>query len=366
MADNLNIGLGGGYDSGLEDYMNNLRIQSAGIKIYTPLVADDMGELKTSNFEGLFTGGTGTLAVFYTSSAQSTQDKQYYLNLYNEATSSSTTAVQFSVSFGNINGSGSSFTNDHKPSQAIYKKYANLLLESGDSLFTFNSGSTTIDTNNIFVLNFKRNAIKDKIDPANWQLTLVSGSNTIKLVDDSGVADLQTNSVNRNFYNIVSGTLVAGQTNPTLHGSPYHYYGHVFPELGILLLNGNELSGSTRGVMSNAYALDLTTGTSINNVNNFWKTISSASFRSEEELYSKYYFVRAKSKEYNFSSNPSYTSGSLGQIISNVADRGVPFSYVTGIGLYNDSGELLAVAKTSQPIFKEPGTEINFKIRIDF
>ena len=337
-----------------------------GIKVFTPLQRDDVGELKASVFEGLFTGGVGTLATFFTSSNQSVQEKQYFLNIHHEATSSTTSAVQFAISFGNINGSGSTFTDDHKPGQSIYKKYANLLLESTDSLFTFTSGSTTVDTDNIFVLNFKRNNIKDKIDAANWQLTLVSGSNTIKLVDDSAVADEQTNSVNRRFYNIVSGTLVSGQTDPTLHGSTYHYYGHVFPELGILILNGNELSGSSKGVMSNAYALDLTTGATINNVNNFWKTITSASFRSQEELFSKYYFVRAKSKEYNFSSNPSYVTGSLGQIVDNVADRGTPFSYVTGIGLYNNDGELLAVAKTSQPIFKEPGTEVNFKIRLDF
>lgn len=336
-----------------------------GIKIYTPFGEDDFGEMKVNVYEGLFTNGVGTLTTFYTSSGQSTSEKRYFLNMYNEATSSSTSRAQFSLSFGDKNGSGSLFTDDDKPAQSIYKKFANLLLESNDATFTFNSASTTVDSNDIFVMSVKRTNFKDKIDPANWQLTLVSGSTTLKLVDDSHIASEQTNTVGRKFYNVVSGTLVSGQTGPTLHGSPYHYYGLVYPELGILILNATELTGS-KGVMNNTYALNLSTGDSIDNVTNFYKTFATASFRSEEQLFSKYYFVRAKSKEYNFSSNPSYITGSQGQIIDNVADRGTPFSYVTGIGLYNASGELLAIAKTSQPIFKEPGTEVNFKVRLDF
>lgn len=335
-----------------------------GIKIYTPISSDDLGELNTSVFEGLFTNGTGTITSFYTSSNQTTLQKQYFLNIYNEATSSATTKVQFSLAFGNRFGSGSSFTNDDKPSQSTYKKFSNLLLESNDSSFTFTSASTTVDTDTIFVMSIKRANIKDKIDPGNWQLTLVSGSKTLKLVDDSATADEQVNNVGRKYYNILSGSLVSGQTDVTLY-SPSHYYGHVFPELGLLIFNGAALSSSL-GVMTQSYDISLATGSGINNIHNFYSTFSSASFRSEEQLYSKYYFVRAKSREYNFSSNPSYVTGSRGQLISNVADRGTPFSYVTGIGLYNSMGELLAVAKTSQPIFKEPGTEVNFKIRLDF
>lgn len=335
-----------------------------GIKIYTKLESDDFGEISSDVFEGLFTNGVGTLTTFYTSSDQTDSQKRYFLNVHNEATSSTISKVQFSLAFGNKAGSGSISNDDDTPAKSTYKKFSNLLLESTDSTFTFNSASTTVDSNNIFILSIKRSNLKDKIDPANWQVTLASGSKKLHLVDDSSTVDVQVNSVGRKYYNILSGSLVSGQTAPTLHSSN-HYYGHVYPELGLLVFNGSALSSSL-GVMTQSYNIDLATATTTNNTNTFYNTFASASFRSQEKLYSKYYFIRAKSKDYNFSSNPSYVTGSLGQIIDNVADRGTAFSYITSVGLYNEKNELLAVAKTSQPIFKEPGTEVNFKVRLDF
>ena len=39
--------------------------------------------------------------------------------------------------------------------------------------------------------------------------------------------------------------------------------------------------------------------------------------------------------------------------------------YITSIGLYNDLGQLLAVAKLAQPIKKRNDVDINFLVRID-
>ena len=39
--------------------------------------------------------------------------------------------------------------------------------------------------------------------------------------------------------------------------------------------------------------------------------------------------------------------------------------YITTIGLYNDEGQLLAVAKLAQPIRKRNDVDINFIVRID-
>jgi hypothetical protein len=43
-----------------------------------------------------------------------------------------------------------------------------------------------------------------------------------------------------------------------------------------------------------------------------------------------------------------------------------PASYVTTIGLYSPSNELLAVAKLSQPVKKTPAEEITFRVRLDY
>jgi len=338
----------------------------AGIKTFSKLAADDYGEIKTDVYEGLFSNGVGTLTSFFTSSGQSTSQKRYFMNVYNEATSSATTKVQFSIAYGNRGGGGSIFTSDEKPAQATYKKFANLLLDTSVTpTFQFNSASTTINDETIVTLSIKRLNLKDKIDVNNWQLNLVSASRTVKLVDDSSVLSEQVTSVGRKYYNIVSGALVSGQSNPTLYNGTgtYNYYGRVYPELGLVLLSCALLSGSQGAFSANSSS----TTTTVNNNENFYPLINTMTFRSQENLYSRYYFCRAKSKEYNFSQNMSYvTSSGTGEVISNVTDRGVPFTYITSVGLYNDAGELLAVAKTSQPIFKEPGVEANFKVRLDF
>jgi len=336
--------------------------QYQGIKTFTQLQVDDSGEIKTDVYEGLFSNSVGTTTAFFTSS-QTTAQKRYFIDVYNEQTQSTTSKVQYSLAFGNIVGSGSIFTADDKPAQSTYKKFANLLLNSPTTTFNFSSASTTEDSDTIGAMVIKRTNLKDKIDVGNWQLTLNNGGTVLRLVDDSGVISEQTNANGRKYYNIVSGTLVTGQTNPSLFATTL-YYGRVYQEMGIVLFNINQVSGGL------GWTPTMDTATTTNNITGLYSFLSASltmTFRSQENLYSRFYFCRAKSREYNFSQNPSYVSSSgTGEVISNITDRGVPFTYITGVGLYNQQGELLAVAKASQPVFKEPGVEANFKVRLDF
>ena len=87
--------------------------------------------------------------------------------------------------------------------------------------------------------------------------------------------------------------------------------------------------------------------------------------RNEEEVTSTHYFVRIKNSEYNFSNNPTYTSGSFGDFY-NVDFFKDPKSYITTIGLYSDSNELLAVAKLSKPLFKNFNREALVKVKLDY
>jgi hypothetical protein len=43
-----------------------------------------------------------------------------------------------------------------------------------------------------------------------------------------------------------------------------------------------------------------------------------------------------------------------------------PRTYITTIGLYNDSNELIAVAKTSQPVVKSFDKEIVVRCKLSF
>jgi hypothetical protein len=68
--------------------------------------------------------------------------------------------------------------------------------------------------------------------------------------------------------------------------------------------------------------------------------------------------------ELNYTQNPSAITGSNGQFRDNIT--GSYFQpYITGIGIYNDSNELIAVGKFGQPIPKTPHTDMTFVIKLD-
>ena len=43
-----------------------------------------------------------------------------------------------------------------------------------------------------------------------------------------------------------------------------------------------------------------------------------------------------------------------------------PVSYITTVGLYAPDNELLAVAKVSEPLRKDPSTELTLRVRLDY
>ena len=87
--------------------------------------------------------------------------------------------------------------------------------------------------------------------------------------------------------------------------------------------------------------------------------------RREEKLSSTHYFVRAGNKEFNFSNNPTFFTSSTGDFTQPTFFKD-PKVYITTVGLFNDSNELLAVAKLSQPVLKSYSREALIKVKLDF
>ena len=87
-------------------------------------------------------------------------------------------------------------------------------------------------------------------------------------------------------------------------------------------------------------------------------------YNNTTELNSTIYFCRANHNEFNYSTNPTYLSDSQIVVKENPQDN--PISYITTVGLYSSDNELLAVAKLSEPIKKDPTTELNFRVRLDY
>jgi len=107
------------------------------------------------------------------------------------------------------------------------------------------------------------------------------------------------------------------------------------------------------------------TGSTIDvNCNGLRHRIKSVSFNNTVELNSAVYFCRINNTDFNYSANPTYLSSSKLVVKNNSQD--LPVSYTTGVGLYSGDNELLAVAKLSEPLKKDPATEFTLRVRLDY
>jgi hypothetical protein len=333
---------------------------------------------------GIWSGDNGSLAVSssHTSSAQvaSTSGK-YYLDVYNQATSSDGAEVQFSIAYGDVNGYGApTLTQDDSstlPTIATYNQYKNILLDSADPYFSVYSGSVAgaADLTSFYAININRARYKERLDPGNISITL-TGTSSITLIDDSGGTDENVTTAGR-VYNLVSGSLNIGvSTTATIqnYSSPVNGqgYGLFYPDMGIILLNPAalaskvdiKLAAATSSVSSTYH---INRGSDFGGVALLKVLEGGEDFqaRRTENISTSHYFVRANNREFNFSNNPTFTTGSVGEFVNSTFERD-PRVYITTVGLYNDSNELLAVAKTSKPIEKSFDKEVAIKVKLDF
>ena len=93
-------------------------------------------------------------------------------------------------------------------------------------------------------------------------------------------------------------------------------------------------------------------------------------FQNLTNINSTLYFCRANADEFNYSSNSTYldSSGNINVIDAAARQDGSQksFSFVTKVGLHDAQGNLLAVAKLSRPVEKNPEKDITFRVRLDF
>jgi hypothetical protein len=333
---------------------------------------------------GIWSGDTGSLDVKanYTSSVQvaSTSGK-YYLDVYN-TTDTGSGEVQFSIAYGDVFGFGAPTLTQNddstSPTKATYNQYKNVLLESSDNYFSIYTGSAAggEDMTSFYAININRARYKERLDPGNISIDLSGSVRNITLIDDSGGTDENVTTAGR-VYNLVSGSLNIGSA---LTASIANYsapqngqgYGLFYPDMGIILLNPKALAAACDPRLAEATSSAVNTyhqtgGNNLGSVALLMAISGGADFqvRRTENVSTSHYFVRANNREFNFSNNPTFVTGSVGQFAQSLFERD-PHVYITTVGLYDDSNELLAVAKTSKPIEKSFDKEIAIKVKLDF
>ena len=334
------------------------------------------------------------ISSFYTSTpAQATAITQnaFYLNVYQAPVGSTSASVQFAIAYGNQQGSGSLPYNPLvvgvTPSLTTYNQYNTLIYGPAvsSSAQGFNFGGAGTNVSNVFAINIDRNRYKESLFPGTFNLKLRGPSGTtINLCDNSNDVTVVNYLDCGRVFDIVSGSngKASVTANTSQIGNGYTVsgsYGMYLPDIGVILLNGSALTASAAfggiGLVldNNNYsvtAINSALYTSSINNNNLFTAISSsgvtASFQlnSQENISSNYIFCRVKSQEYNYSSNPTFVSGSGNLLFSSMVYN--PQTYVTTVGLYNNNSQLLAVAKLSRPLVKDFTKEALVRVKLDW
>jgi hypothetical protein len=163
-----------------------------------------------------------------------------------------------------------------------------------------------------------------------YKSALLPGSLRIgTLTDDSKMNPPRILNCGR-AYNLVTGTVLPGEG--FTYGSGTDVSGLFLPDVGLIL------------------------GASVS---------SPFTLRTQDATPTIQVFIRARNNEYNYSMNPSFISGSTGDLWFKSFDYH-PQTYITSIGLYNDDGVLMANAKLPKPFKKTFETELLTSVTLNF
>ena len=324
----------------------------------------------------------------------------------------------FDIAIG-LSPSGSLYsatTSQQSKKRNIYNQMAQILMghDATGSIQEFDqdgnilAGGTKLQE--VFFLNFARLLAKDEIKKGSFELELGIDyqeytaakeggggffDKRIKLTDASGSDGYFVNSPAGEYGVLYAQTTEDGDGNPgianymveseTAASTTHPACGLIFYQAGIVVVSGSVFNASDmaggNGILdaSNADSVELHTDTGAANLTGFnFITASSIDttcnairdriynlqFNNTTELNSSIYFCRANHNDFNYSSNPTYLNGSKIRVKNSTVDN--PVSYITTVGLYSADNELLAVAKLSEPLKKDPSTELTLRVRLDY
>lgn len=97
-------------------------------------------------------------------------------------------------------------------------------------------------------------------------------------------------------------------------------------------------------------------------------TLTAMTFQNNTNINSTIVFCRASADEFNYSTNPTFidSNNRIKVIDSSQENFQRTFTMPTTVGLHDQFGNLLAVAKMSRPVEKNDEKDITFRIRLDF
>ena len=245
--------------------------------------------------------------------------------------------------------------------------------------------------NNVFFLIFARLLGKDEIKKGSFSLSLGTTpafnadkvsmhASLIKISDTGAETNYKVNSP-AGEYGILSAENQTGADglDAGVNTAAEKRCGLIFYQAGIVVITTDIFENGFEGALNGGYlgttcnmnatpqSMDVLLGAnaSMDAVSDaIRKRISNISFSNTTELNSTIYFCRVGHNDFNYSSNPTYLENSKVRVKNKSTDA--PVSYITTVGLYSADNEMLAVAKLSEPLRKDPTNDITLRVRLDY
>jgi hypothetical protein len=387
---------------------------------FKTLLNDDVVNTRTLLHEAIPITGTIVSGATYQDKNVKTYTHGMFETTYDYPYLSSSANHIFDVSYGycDITGgtmSASAHTQNAKKLN-MYNQFAQVLMGYTPATDTASAAIRKFDSdgqlddeanlmNSCFFLSFSRLLVKDEIKKGSFTLKMYSSGTVDDLANDGVALTLGDYDALNEYRTSPSGDygliFTASADAPSDAGGEGHVtksVGLIFYQAGIVVLSSSFFHGSKTfgysgssttvnwgdgtatglgapgtmdamggdpegdGTTNAAHALH--SGTIEDLAKGFRNRWIDCDFNNTIELNSTVYFARVNHNEYNYSSNPTFVSGSK-LVVKNTIDD-LPVSYITTVGLYSPDNELLAVAKLSEPLRKDPNTELTLRVRLDY
>tara|TARA_R110000824_G_scaffold38862_2_gene118247 strand:+ start:201 stop:1265 length:1065 start_codon:yes stop_codon:yes gene_type:complete len=225
-----------------------------------------------------------------------------------------------------------------------------------------------------YIINFARLLTKDEVKKQSFTIQMLTGGvvsapTDILTISDYGAQSAYKTNSPAGEYGILYTSSAAINSDSGV--------GLLYYQAGIAVLTSSIFDGSATNYIGpngsndsstadnkNDVAALLISGSISGSADAVRNRLYNISFNNTVEINSTIYFCRANNTEFNYSSNPTYLSQSK-IVVKENADE-LPRSYITSVGLYSADNELLATAKVSEPLEKNPSDEFVLRVRLDY
>ena len=360
---------------------------------YKAFLNNDIVSTRTMLHEAIPLTGTivsGTYGTFPTGTNIKNYAHGMFQSVYDYPYLSSSANHIFDLTFGYSSQSPlSSSTNEQNAKKInIYTQMSQVLMgyDATGSILEFDQdgnidGGGTKHQSCYFV-NFARLLSKDEIKKGTFAMRLgveqsfPIANNILLTVTDAGAENAYKINSPAGEYGILSASAAGGGYDPDIATWPdTGLVGLIFYQAGVAVLTGSIFLQNTRtnGCLASDSQMNVA-GQTVQTLfpdqaisascDGFRHRVTDITFNNTTELNSTIHFCRINNNDYNYSSNPTYLSASKMVVKNNTLDA--PVSYLTTVGLYSADNELLATAKLSEPLKKNPTNEMTLRVRLDY